>query len=101
MTVILVTSQTLPLAAVKARFSEIVDRVARQHDRVVVTRNGHPAAVLVSLDDLDGLEETRAILSDPQLLTEVRDGRVAVARGEVHPLDEVLADLGGSPDPRA
>ncbi len=90
---ILVMSETLPLATVKARFSEIVDRVARQHDRVVVTRNGHPAAVVVSLDDLEGLEETLAVLSDPKLLSEVQEGRAAAERGDVHSLDEVLADL--------
>jgi prevent-host-death family protein len=90
-------SQTLPLATVKSRFSEIVDRVARQHERVVVTRNGHPAAVLISLDDLEGLEETLAILSDPQLLAEVRDGRALSAKGDLHALDEVLAGLEYSP----
>ena len=46
-------SETLPLATVKARFSELVDRVARQQDRVIVTRNGQPAVVLVSTDDLE------------------------------------------------
>jgi prevent-host-death family protein len=45
---ILVMSETLSLAAVKARFSELVDRVERQQDRVIVTRNGKPAAVLIS-----------------------------------------------------
>ena len=47
MTIILVMSETMSLAAVKARFSELVDRVQRQQDRVVVTRNGKPAAVLM------------------------------------------------------
>lgn len=94
-------SETLPLAAVKARFSEIVDRVARQQERVVVTRNGHPAAVLIGLDDLEGLEETLAILSDPQLLAEVREGKVLAERGAVQPLDEVLADLETSRSPGA
>jgi prevent-host-death family protein len=36
-------SETLPLSSVKARFSELVGRVAREQDRVVVTRNGIPA----------------------------------------------------------
>jgi antitoxin YefM len=60
-------SETLPLAAVKARFSELVDRVARQQDRVIVTRNGQPAVVLVSTDDLERLEETLAVMSDRSL----------------------------------
>lgn len=63
-TIILVMSETLPLSTVKARFSELVDRVAREQDRVTVTRKGRPAAVLVSPEDLASLEETLAVLSD-------------------------------------
>lgn len=65
--------ETLSLSDVKARLSEIVDRVAAQQDRVVVTRNGRPAAVLVSPDDLESLEETLAILSDPELMKQIRE----------------------------
>jgi antitoxin YefM len=42
----------LPLSSVKARLSEIVDRVEVEHERVVLTRNGKAAAVLISTDDL-------------------------------------------------
>jgi prevent-host-death family protein len=75
-------SETLPLATVKARFSELVDRVARQQDRVVVTRNGEPAAVLVSPDDLERLEETLAVMSDRSLMAQIRASEKSAARGE-------------------
>jgi antitoxin YefM len=81
--------ETLPLAAVKARFSELVDRVTREHERVVVTRNGKPAAVLLSPDDLETLEETLEILSDRAQLRGVERGREAAARGDVVPLEEI------------
>ena len=68
-------AETLPLATVKARLSEIIDRISKQQDRVIVTRNGRPAAVLLSPDDLESLEETLAVLSDPQLLRQLREGR--------------------------
>jgi prevent-host-death family protein len=90
---ILVMSDALPLATVKARLSELVDRVAREDDRVVVTRRGQPAAVLISPADLESLEETLEILSDPQLVEEIREGEAALARGEVHSMDEVVEDL--------
>lgn len=83
MTIMLVMSEILPLAEVKARFSEVVDRVATTHDRVVVTRNGRPAAVVVSPDELDALEETLAILSDPDARARVEEARHAVAEGDV------------------
>ena len=40
LTRILVMSDVLPLAEVKAKFSEMVDRVEQQHERITVTRNG-------------------------------------------------------------
>jgi antitoxin YefM len=91
---ILVMFETLPLATVKARFSEIVDRVARQQDRVIVTRNGQPAAVLVSTDDLESLEETLAIMSDRSLMAQIRASEKAIAAGEAATgLDDLRTDL--------
>ncbi len=84
-------SESIPLADAKARFSEIVERVVSQQERVVVTRNGRPAAVLVSPDDLESLEETLAILSDPGLTASVVAGREAARRGDVVTLDTLRA----------
>lgn len=86
-------SETLPLSDVKAHLSELVDRVEGQHDRVTITRNGRPAAVLLSTDDLEGLEETLEIMSDQSLIESIATGREAARRGEVHSLDEIKADL--------
>jgi antitoxin YefM len=82
LTIILVMSETMSLAAVKARFSELVDRVERQQDRVVVTRNGKPAAVLISADDLESLEETLAVMSARSVVAQLRESQKAVAAGE-------------------
>jgi antitoxin YefM len=82
MTMIMVMSETLPLAEIKARLSEIVDRVQGQHERIVLTRNGRPAAVLISPDDLEALEETLELLADSDALREIEQGRQEIARGE-------------------
>lgn len=74
---------TEALRTVKDRFSEYVDRVAREHERVVVTRNGRPAIVLISTEDLESLEETLAVLSDPEAMAGLRAGDTAVAQGDV------------------
>jgi antitoxin YefM len=86
--------ETLPLSHVKAHLSEIADRVEGQHDRVVVTRKGRPAAVLVSPEDLESLEETLAVLSDPQLMRQVRESEAEFERGEGGAtLDDLRSDL--------
>lgn len=90
----MVMPETMSLAAVKARFSELVDRVERQQDRVVVTRNGKPAAVLISTDDLDSLEETLAVMSDRSIAAQIRVSQKAAAAGDRGTeLDELRADL--------
>lgn len=71
------------LRAVRDHFSEVVDRVELHHERVVVTRNGHAAAVLISPDDLAALEETLEVLSDPEGLADIREADAAYLRGDV------------------
>jgi antitoxin YefM len=74
--------ETFSLSYVKAHLSELADRVEGEHDRVVVTRNGRPAAVLVSPADLESLEETLAVLSDPELMRQIRESKTEIERGE-------------------
>ena len=81
-----------PLRNVRDHLSEFVDRAEREHERFVVTRNGRPAAVLISYDDLAALEETLDILSDPEALPSIREAEAEVARGEtVRGVDAVRA----------
>jgi antitoxin YefM len=75
-------SETLSLAEAKARLSELVGRVDREHDRVTVTVHGRPSAVLLSPDDLEALEETIAILSDAEAVRQLTASDAELARGE-------------------
>jgi antitoxin YefM len=86
--IILAMADTLSLAAVKDRFSEIVDRVNKQHDRVIVTRNGVPVVVVVSVEELESLEETLEILSDRDTVAALRESEQQIAEG----LDEVITE---------
>lgn len=90
-TIIMVMSKVLPLSEVKAKLSEVVDEIVTTHERVTVTRNGRPVAVLVSTDDLDAIEETVAILSDPAAVRDIEQGRAAIEAGDVISKDEVEA----------
>ena len=71
------------LRAVKDKFSEVVDRVERQHERVVVTRNGRPAAVIISTDDLASMEATIDVLSDSDTVRALAAADAQVAAGDV------------------
>ena len=74
---------TEPLRTVKDRLSEFVERVHREHERVTITRNGIPTAVLISTDDLEALEETLTILADHDAVRALQDAERAVAEGDL------------------
>jgi antitoxin YefM len=88
---ILVMSETLPLAEVKSKFSEMVDRVEHTHDRIVVTRNGRPAVVMISPDELASIEDTLDLLSDPNAMSELADARLAHDGGDYVGPEELRA----------
>ena len=83
--------RTLPLATIKAHLSEIVDGVESQHDRVILTRNGRAAAVILHPDDLESLEETLDLLSDPRALEEIRQAGKDIEAGNYLTAAEIRA----------
>lgn len=84
---------TIPLADARARLSQLVEEAVRTHERVVITRNGTRAAVLMSVADYDVLLETLDILSEADLVRELNEAAAESARGESHSLEDVLADM--------
>lgn len=74
---------TESLRTVRDHLSEYVDRVEHEHERIVVTRNGRAAAVLISPEDLAQMEETIDVLRDPEALADIREADEAYARGDV------------------
>jgi prevent-host-death family protein len=83
----------MPLADVKNRLSEVVDRLEREHGRVVITKHGRPAAVVLSIEDLESLEETLDILGDQPAVTRLRESldEATAGRARVMSKDEALA----------
>ena len=74
-------SKTLPISEVKTRLPELVTGVAERDEEIVVTKNGRPAAVLVSYEEYQRQKETLDILSDPDMMAQIRKSRRFYARG--------------------
>ncbi|MGQ0744206.1 MAG: type II toxin-antitoxin system Phd/YefM family antitoxin [Acidimicrobiales bacterium] len=81
----------MPSGLIKAHLSEIVDRIEREHDRIVLARHGRAAAVLMSPADLEALEETLDLLSDPAAMEEIAQSREDLALGRVVTGDDLRA----------
>ena len=65
-------ARTLPISEVKARLAELVTGIEEREEEVVVTRRGKPAAVLVNYAEYERLKETVDVLSDSDLMRQIR-----------------------------
>jgi len=83
--------KTLSLSEVKMKLSELVDRVQSTDEEVVITKNGRPAAVLVSPEEFESWKETIEIFASGDLMEEVRRGLAALRKGsKIYTLEELL-----------
>jgi PHD/YefM family antitoxin component YafN of YafNO toxin-antitoxin module len=48
---------------------------------VIITKHGRPAAVVLSVADLESLEETLDVMARPKLLAQVRDSLAELQSG--------------------
>jgi prevent-host-death family protein len=65
--------ETTSLADAKNRLSELINAVHGTWERVTITKNGKPVAVLIAVEDLDSLTETLAVLSDPEAMAAIAE----------------------------
>lgn len=84
---------TVSLSEAKARLSEIADEVRRTHERVHITRNGRDYVVLLAAEDLESIEATLELLSDPAAQERIRRSQREIESGDVLGEDEVRAML--------
>lgn len=88
------TMTAVPLGEARDRLSEYVANVERTHERITITRHGHPAAVLISADDLASIEETLEILGTPGVVQAVREGQADAAANRFADNDDIKARYG-------
>jgi antitoxin YefM len=74
----------LPVAEARAQLSQVIESAVATHERTTITRNGIPAAVLLSVDDYESMQETIDILADPDLIAAIKEGLADIAAGRVH-----------------
>lgn len=85
--------KTLPLSEAKSQLSGLVEQVRALDEQVVITRNGRPAAVLVSAEEFERWKETIEVSADAALMKEIRAGLRALKsrKARLYTLDELLA----------
>lgn len=91
--ILLTMTTTLPLGEVKAHLSELVGRVHDHHERITVTVHGRPSAMLIAVEDIERLEETIAVLGDPETLARLAQSDAELARGDMVSADELAETI--------
>ena len=86
--------KTLPLSEAKAQLSRIVDQVHGRDEAVTITRNGKPAAVIVSPDEFESWRETAEVLAQSDLVKEIRAGLRAIGRAKRYTVRDLFRDRG-------
>ncbi len=85
--------KTLSLSEAKMKLSSLVDFIETSDEEILITKNGRPAAVLVSPDELESLKETIAIRSDKPLMAEIRKGLLELKKkkAKLYTLEELFS----------
>ena len=84
--------KTLSLSEAKIKLSKLIHAVSTTDEEVVITKNGRPAAVLVSPDEFEGWKETNLVRSDSALMKEIKKGLAALKkkRARLYTLEELF-----------
>ena len=83
--------KTLSVSEAKIKLSALVDMVASTDDEVTITKNGRPAAILVSPDEYESWKETIAIRTNQELMEEIKRGLVGLKKkkAQLYSLEEL------------
>ena len=77
-------TKTLSLKEARNQFSDIVDRAGRLSERIVVTKNGRPEAVVMGADEFESWVETLELLSNPKAVKSIKQGLKEAKAGKFH-----------------
>jgi prevent-host-death family protein len=84
--------KALSVSEAKMKLSGLIDTVNATDEEIVITKNGRPAAVLVSPEEFESLKETVAVRSDSALMKEIKKGlrTLKMRRAKLYTLDELF-----------
>jgi len=86
--------KTLSLSEAKMKLSGLVEAVSTTDEEIVITKNGRPAAVLVSPDEFESWKETVYIKSSQSLMADIQKGLKNIKKAKTYTLDELLEEIG-------
>ena len=84
---------TLPITKAREELTTLVENAKKRLDEYVITVNGTPAAVIISVAEYESWKETMEIMSDPELMKAIKEGEEDVKAGRVRDWEDVKKEL--------
>lgn len=81
---------TLPATEVRKNFFDILDEVSQTNVPYTITVNGVPKVVLMNADEYDSWQETLEIMSNPELVKGIEEGKKDLREGRYATFEEVF-----------
>lgn len=85
--------KTLPITKARDELPTLVDKASKLLDEYIITVNGSPAAVLMSVKEYESWKETTEIMSDPELMRAIKEGEKDIKDGKVYDWEEIKKGL--------
>jgi prevent-host-death family protein len=83
--------KTLSVSEAKMKLSELVENVYSTDEEVMITKNGRPAAVLVSPEEFESWKETLDIKANADLMEEIKKGLAGLKKNaKLYTLEELF-----------
>jgi prevent-host-death family protein len=87
--------KAMPMVEARKRLTTLPEEMAKEREPgvVAVTRRGKPVLAVMTWELYEGIQETLEILSDPELMADIRQGIKDMKEGNLIPWEEVEKEL--------
>ena len=86
-------TRTLPITKAREQLTTLVENASKKFDEYIITVNGTPAAVIISVAEYESWKETNEIMADPKLLKAIKQGEKEIDAGKGIPWEKVKKEL--------
>lgn len=84
---------TITLKKLRPGLPEVIKGIDTRLDRYIVIKRGKPVAVMLGLDDYEGLLETIEILSDKDAVKRIRQAKKEIAQNKTISLEDLTRKI--------
>ena len=80
----------IAISDARANLPDLVTKIDKNLDRTIITVNGKPKVVMLSVEELESLEETAEVLSTiPGIKKDIETSRKQIKKGQFTPLSDL------------